>query len=684
MKTNNLLASVALFSELYNSRKYENVTDIIAEFIKAVVVAEKKWSTSPNEIRILLEKVYGFDIPDAVIKSTIRNKLAKVAKNVNGEYHFNNEISDTYEAIETEILALKERQNQIIEELFAFIKGNKPEITHYERAEIEDNLKKFLMDNGVSETYTDQISAFVIKNSNKEDFKHNLNLIREGIILYQGIKYSSDLNSMGVWNTDLTIFLSPEHLFSALGYNGTLFHEVFVDFYKLVNEVNFSNKNRGNDKRIKLRYFKESSDDVNSLFSTAEDILKGKVRLASHRPAMREILKDCKLPSDIVKKKVQFYQQLSQIGISVQEFDDNNLYRYMDYNVEDQKVIDELKKEALGKHVTFDEDACRDLFRIFTKVNYFRGGQSKDKFENIGHIYITNSSLALYLAHNNKVKFEEKDIPFAKDLDYITSKLWFKLKKGLGTTQDIPRSFDVVTKAQIIIASHTEKSIYRQYEKLKSDLKSGNINVETANELNNHLRENANMPEEFTSLNIDKSLAFLTSNDSFNDYILEKEKKDKLLEDTQKRLIEMQLELDLKNAEDVERQRKEKEAKHAEDRSTYCNEKLRSEFRNNHGLAFRFGGVVVLTSGPLVFAILKMNEALNTPISKWGARLWLYFFAVLSVYLIEWIGRNYLFNREKIKFGWTWFTYYFDRNKREKYKATRHSFYENEFDRLSI
>jgi hypothetical protein len=46
MKENNLLASVALFSQLYNNENYNGVTDILGEFIKGVVVSERKWTVS--------------------------------------------------------------------------------------------------------------------------------------------------------------------------------------------------------------------------------------------------------------------------------------------------------------------------------------------------------------------------------------------------------------------------------------------------------------------------------------------------------------------------------------------------------------------------------------------------------------------------------------------------------------
>jgi hypothetical protein len=45
---------------------------------------------------------------------------------------------------------------------------------------------------------------------------------------------------------------------------------------------------------------------------------------------------------------------------------------------------------------------------------------------------MTENRFALYLAHNYSVKFENQDIPFAKDIDFITNKFWFKLKKGFS------------------------------------------------------------------------------------------------------------------------------------------------------------------------------------------------------------------------------------------------------------
>jgi hypothetical protein len=75
IKEQNLLASAALFSELYNNDNYKNIADIIAEFIKGAVITENKFSFNSTEITDLLERIYEFQIPESVVRTTLNNKL---------------------------------------------------------------------------------------------------------------------------------------------------------------------------------------------------------------------------------------------------------------------------------------------------------------------------------------------------------------------------------------------------------------------------------------------------------------------------------------------------------------------------------------------------------------------------------------------------------------------------------
>jgi hypothetical protein len=251
MNENNLIASVALFSELYNTEKYTNVTDILAEFIKGVVVQEQKWTINSTELTFLLEKIYDFKIPESVVRTTVRSRLKDLVISKDGHYIFDSSIKADFDVLNSEFQTIQKNQNLIIENLILFIeeKENKT-ISEEEKITIIENLNKYLLDNGVTDKYSKYISVFVIKNQSDKSFTDNLNLIREGVILYQGIKFTADINELGKWNSELSIFLSTEHLFNSLGYNGLLFKQIFDDFYNLVREINTSAKTKSGDKLV--------------------------------------------------------------------------------------------------------------------------------------------------------------------------------------------------------------------------------------------------------------------------------------------------------------------------------------------------------------------------------------------------------------------------------------------------
>lgn len=682
MKTNNLLASVALFSELYNSSNYENVTDILAEFIKSLVVSESAWSTTPEQMVGLLRSKFGFEIPKSVVKSTLKNRLKKVCSNVGGSFHFDNGQLGDVGRIQAEYKELSENHNRTIDDLCEFINFNQGgDLSKEQRADIENDFQKFLMDSGTQSKYTEKISAFIIKNSKKDGFTINLNLIREGVVLYQGIKYSADLNVSGSWNTDLIIFLSPEHLLNALEYNGTVFRELFDDFHKLVVEVNRSNQTRGVDKRISLRYFPETRDEIDALFTKAERIVSGQAQMTDRRTALMEIVKNCKAQSDVVSKRVQFYQDLRTMGISPQEAKAGDIYKYTDYNVEDSSVLEKIKQESKSKNAEFDEEEAYKLLRLFTRVNYYRGGISKDKFENIGSIYITNKSLALYLARHNAVKFDTDDIPFARDLDYITNSLWFKLRKGLGGAADeFPRSLDVVTKAQIVLSSHVHNSVMERYETLKQELRDHKITEESAQQINYDLRIRLVRPEEITPQTVDDSLAFLESDNYLQEVIEEKLRKDQLLASSQDYIKELEQQIEATKKKDRLTEEKQREAERETAMQEFCTNAWRDERNGRYRSFFYLASIYLLTVFTIVFGILvKGWKVITESPSQWSfsTRAFLCIFVItLSV---EVMGRSYIFNKEKTKSGWQWLTFLFRREKFHHYKDDRLAEYEADF-----
>lgn len=663
MNNNNLLASVALFRELYNSDSFKSIPDILAEFIKGAIVFEKQYSLNSAELKGLLRDVYGFDIPESVLRTTLRNRLKDVVTKSFNIYHFDSSISNEYKDFKLSVESITGRQNNILFELCSYIETKKNrKLSEKEREKVFENFSHFLMDNGYSDDYSELISGYVISNECDSVFKNELSAIKEGLILYQGINYSADINQLGSWQDELTIYLSTEHLFNCLGYNGILFKDIFDDFLGLVNEINRSELNKTGKRLIELKYLDETYKEIVHFFKTAESIKKGYKRLDPSKVAMSTILKGCKDVSCIKEKQVKFFLKLKRKGIEHQEyfFDIEN----SEYNVVDESVIDNLKKVSEEKNIPFNEDYCEDCLNIFTKINTFRRGRNNVPFEKIQHIYITENRFAKYLGHNNSVKFEEYDVAFAKDIDYVTTKFWFKLKKGFNNRAILPKTFDLVNKAKIIMSSHINSSLSNNYDELQTRFKNGDLSEEVAVELSLAYKDKPNAPELITHQNIDDSLLFLDDKSFIEDFLREKTRKEDLMNETLQKKEALEKELQEYKQREFEAERKEKqeelrakEKREEEEKKKlseiYAQEEWRSICKsNNSDLKYMFFKLLITAFPVAVGLLLKLYSPLDTwlrSIGKYQILIW----SVLSVFFIlEVFGRSYIFNKERVKRGW--------------------------------
>lgn len=663
MKNNNLLASVALFSELYNSDKFSSIPDILGEFIKGAVVFETNLNLNSTEIRELLRRTYGFDIPESVIRTTLKNSLKDIVSKGSDNYHFEISVVEDDKNFKSNVELINGKQDNILSELYKFIEIKKNTLlTEPEKANVFKNFSHFLMDNSYSDKYSELIGAFVVSKEADLTFKEELGAIKEGLILYQGINYSADINQLGSWKDELTIYLSTEHLFNCLGYNGLLYMEIFNDFLKLVNEINRSQINKNAKKLIELKYFQETYDEIDHFFSSAESIKKGFKRLDSSKNAMVHILKGCDDVSDIKKKQVIFFLELKRKGITMQDYSFD--IEKSQYNVVDGSLIENLKKISEEKQKPFDEEYCVTCLRIFTKVNTFRRGVNNGPFEKIKHIYITENNFAKYLGHNNKVKFGERDIAFAKDIDYVISKFWFKLRKGFNDKAALPITFDFVTKAKIIIASQINNAISTKYDLLQKKFKKGELTEELANELFYAYKEKPNTPELVTPENIDDSLLFLTNENFIEDFLREKTRKEtehkKILQE--KELLEKELHIYKQKELEIERLRKEQEdeddykrqqAKIDKDSLDYAQSQWDITKTRNYSDCKYLLFVFLLTSLPVFIGlILKLYSPLNQWLKTIGNYQLLIWLVLSAIFIFELIGRSYIFDEDKVKNGW--------------------------------
>lgn len=518
----NLIAAISLFSELYDNQK--DIYDVIAELIIGAISSVAKWSFTSSEVVQLLEETYDFSIPEAVIKATINKKLKKenLIRYDNGYFIVNEgEIKNRQKVIE-HYENLKLEHNKIFKDLISYYdKKRLVTLSENELEELEDKFKLFLVGKSIPDKYSTLISSFIIENRANSKFVDILNSIKEGIIIYEGICYTIDLNSLGYWNYELNIYIDTEHLFNSAGLNGTIYKDMFDDFYKLTQEINVNNRKKTGKNIIHLKYFEEIETEINNFFSIAERIVEGKAVLDPSKTAMIEIINGCKKPSDVITKRNLFFQNLQTKGIHLDA--KVKLYQEYEFNIEDISIINELKSLAEENDKEFDENDCVHYLRIFSKINTLRKGINQIGFEKIGHILLTGKRYVQYMAHNRLIKTNEKDIPFATDIDFITDKFWFKLKKGFNKKEDLPKSFNYITKAQIIISNQINRSISKKYAEVTQKINSGELTNDNAISIYADIRDRSSKPEEIVPELVDKSVSFLK--DSFiEEHINEKNK----------------------------------------------------------------------------------------------------------------------------------------------------------------
>lgn len=515
MKENKLIASIVVFKELHDNNK--DIYDIISEFIKAGIIHQKKWSFNSTEITLLLENIFDFKLPEAVIKTTLKKRLikSKFLTFKDGSYSVTNIETKIDPHFESNYENKKSIYKETEYEFIKYIEDEKEQsLSKTEINEIIKNLNQFLLGNDVNEKYTQDISSYIIKNKNNKEFKERLNVVKEGLVLYTGIRYTADINELGKWNNELTIFLDTEILFYFFGYNGEVYKEIFNDFYKLVREINANSET----KKIKLKYFTEIEKEINDFFQVASLIIDNKKHLNPSKTAMKEIVNGCVTKSDIIVKQNKFFIMLKTAGILKE--DEFDYYKDYSHNIEGTEVLKELKQKSIDKKREFNEESCLNHLKLFTKINTLRKGINNQGFDKSKYIILTGNRFIHYLAHNKNIKDNEKDIPFATDIDYITDKFWFKLKKGFGKSEDVPKSFDIVTKAQIVLSSQISNTVQEKYTALNEKYKAGKITKEEAISLNYELRESTLKPEEITEITVTDSLYFI-NNFSIEDHIRE-------------------------------------------------------------------------------------------------------------------------------------------------------------------
>lgn len=541
MEDQRLLASAALFRQLHENKK--DIYDVLAQFLCSTIVIHQLWEFDVTKCSQRLNSDYGFDIPEAVVKSCLKNRLKKrgLLDFNNSKYYVtekferNNTLKASYEQV-------KEEQDYIKDLLIQFVKSfSKEELNQEEIDELlSDFYSYFIHDRKQSENSV-AISQFIIQNSENPQFTDKLNKVEEGLILYGGICYSSDLVNIEPWRNDFQIVLDTELLFDAVGLNGEIHYRMFEEFLSLVKGLR---DRSGNKSKIELKYFEETKSEVESYFYAAENIFERNQHPDPSKTGMINLLQTCSTKSEITIRKIEFFEKLEKMKISLDTGTD--YYDKPEYNIESTSTLEELKKEFPD----YELDKIADALKVFTKINYKRKGRSNLKLEQSGALLITGKNITKSLSHYFSIQGERK-IPFAVTLDYITERLWFKSHKGFANGVKLPTTFDVVARAQVILSTQVAAKVADVYKDMKNAVASGTMSKETAANLVMELRSKSLQPEEFVPDQVEDIMSFMDGD------VIENALRTKSL-------LEIQAEKGIKSEKQVEALRKKLEEVNAD------------------------------------------------------------------------------------------------------------------------
>jgi hypothetical protein len=489
------IASLTVLRELYDQE--HDVYDVIIQFALQVINQKKIYTFTANQITNHINDEMEFTLPQPVVTIAL-NRMGLVKKN--GFYQISPSEAKTKEPeiFNRQVASVTE---DIASRLISFIeKRKKRELLQKEKEEIIKSFCKYLLDENAEIEFSGDIFEFIIQNQDERIFVDQISKIREGIILYSGIKYSSDVSEIGSWKNELVIFLDTEILFDLAGYNGEIFESSFNDLFGFIKEINAKAKKP----IISLRYFRETTEEVKNFFSSAESIIGNQGFIASpENVAMRSIISGCSTKSDVVVKQNFFKDKLKKLNILEFSQLDITKEENHEFNLFDKKFFtDETIKEF--------PDISSTL-QLLTYVNILRGRLEQKGFENSKYVFLTRNKATIKIANSSEIR-PQHTVPLATYTDWIINRFWFKLNKGFGKG-NFPSTLSILTKAQISLSTMMNQSISEKYQAIRDQYNRGQLPREVVLESIADLKSKTCKPENITKDNVSSINNFISEED---------------------------------------------------------------------------------------------------------------------------------------------------------------------------
>lgn len=493
--TTSIMASFAIIKSLSDAKQYQSPYQILREFISYIILRDSLYSFSAIEMKNRLSSHFCFSIPEAIIKTTLKNLPG--ATLANGIYDISQDEVCTDSSFEKTKTESDGYESHIIQLLSEYISVRTSD--NMISAEIlSQELTSFLVEDAPSQStkYLEFIGEFILKNEQNREIQDGLDKIREGSILYIGLSHS--IGETGSVTKPLTLYLGTEILFSLVGYNGEIFQQFADDFFAQVRTAN-----SGKTPKVSLRYFSEIKKEIDEFFETASGIVEGKRCRLLDKPAMKAITDGCKTAADVDVKKSDFYHKI-QYSFGIVEDSTSNYYReeYFTSNLESFDYDDENDKRKKKE----------TAIKLISHINKLRNGCRFHNDIESEHIIVTNTKATLLISKEVSDNIKEAEglgniCNFAVSLDRITSLLWYKLGNGFSKAK-FPSSVSAVLKARIVLSASIAKNAEREFEKVKKEYAACLIDNEQVAARIIMLRSKTVLPEDLQGDDIDEMMDF--------------------------------------------------------------------------------------------------------------------------------------------------------------------------------
>lgn len=182
------LASYVTYRQLFDDGK-RDVYFVISQFAENVIMEKKLYSFGITELTEEIKNQFGFEIPEYVVQSSIR-RLNYVQRS-NHVYIVDVTSFPTDENGITENMKnASNKSKELIDSLVGYVEQKRGALREEQIRTLVRDFTSFLLDNSLSNGFSDLISAFILENEHNEDFQAHLLQIKEGVVLFAGLNLS--------------------------------------------------------------------------------------------------------------------------------------------------------------------------------------------------------------------------------------------------------------------------------------------------------------------------------------------------------------------------------------------------------------------------------------------------------------------------------------------------------------